>query len=73
MKLYYKKVNTCGDCPNLSDGSMSNCNYNKKEPRNICFFLNKDLTIPEWCPLIEYEERIEVNETKRVWVKINGK
>jgi len=56
--------------------------YNKKQPKEIDSFLGmmewvKDkenvkypFTIPDWCPLDEYKEKIDVNETGNVWVKI---
>ena len=38
MKLFYKKIETCKDCPNLSEGSMYNCMNNKKQPKEIDSF-----------------------------------
>ena len=41
MKIFTKQIKTCDDCPNLSDGAMSNCTYDKKNPKMICSFLDK--------------------------------
>lgn len=68
MKYFTKVIETCKDCPNCSSGAMSNCLYDKKNPKQICSFLDikewlKDkqnikfpLSIPEWCPLENAEQ-----------------
>lgn len=68
-KLYYRKIETCSNCPfhyiNNLEGYSSRCVLAAKDMENK--------NIPEWCPLTNYEEKIEVNETGNVWVKINTK
>jgi hypothetical protein len=73
MKTFYKQIELCTDCPNLSEGSISNCLHNRKEPKIICSFLDMmewgrdkenikyPLSIPSWCPLPD-EESINKDE-----------
>lgn len=67
-KLYYKKVGKCSDCPNSFRHQMG-------PQHDYCLLTDKSISIniPEWCPLIDYMERIEANETENVWLKIKGK
>jgi hypothetical protein len=63
MKIFFKKIQTCLDCPNLTRGSVSTCNFDKNNPMIVCSFLDtknwiKDkeniknpLSIPDWCQL----------------------
>jgi hypothetical protein len=62
MKEFFKIIETCKDCPNLSEGAVFKCTHNKKHPKEISNFLDaivwlKDknvknpTTIPDWCPL----------------------
>ena len=66
-KLYYRKVKVCSNCPfhyiNNLEGFARRCVLAAKAL--------DDKEIPEWCPLTDYEEKIEVNETENVWIKIN--
>lgn len=78
MKIFSKKITTCLDCPNLTRGGSSTCHYDKKNPKEICNFLNisewmKDkeniknpLSIPEWCQLKNY-----TNSFFDIWFKNN--
>lgn len=69
MKLYFRKIESCKVCPFYFTDHLNN--FSKR-----CTSIGKDIesdSIPEWCPLIEYQEKIEVNETERVWIKISGK
>jgi hypothetical protein len=68
-KLFYKKIDTCSKC------AFYHVNNTEGFPCR-CVLVGKDLEnkeIPEWCPLIDYQEKIEANETENVWVKISGK
>ena len=63
MKLFTKNVESCKHCPNYVGGGVSVCHNDKKNPREICTYLDtmdwlkdkehiKDpLSIPDWCPL----------------------
>jgi hypothetical protein len=66
MKIFFKKIETCLDCPNLTRGGISTCHYDKKNPSEVCSFLDttewlrdkeniKDpLSIPDWCQLANF-------------------
>lgn len=59
-KLFYKKIEQCRDCPQFFGGQSPHCVFNneKVDPN----------TIPGHCHLVDYQEKIEANETKRVWI-----
>ena len=69
MKLHYRKVKLCSNCVyHYIDNTR---NFTKR-----CLSVGQDIEndgFPEWCPLIDYEEKIEANETERVWIKIKDK
>jgi len=64
-KLFFKKIEKCSDCPN---------SYRSKESikLDVCLITDKRIftETPDWCPLPNFEMKIEANETQRVWVKI---
>jgi hypothetical protein len=71
-KAYVKELHSCAQCPDYS-------NNNNGDKMPICWFASRKIILetgehfPHWCHLIEYEEKIEANETGRVWVKIKGR
>ncbi len=66
-KLYYRKVEICSKCAFYHIKNLEG--YTRR-----CVLVGKDLMdgdeIPVWCPLADYEEKIEANETGNIWVKI---
>lgn len=65
-KLYFRKIETCSTCPFIYINNLDD--FSKR-----CTLEGKQIEtedIPSWCKLVNYEEKIEVNETERVWVKI---
>lgn len=67
-KLYYRKIDICSNC------SFYHIKNNLEGYNRRCVLVGEDLKegdeIPSWCTLSEYEEKIEVNETGDIWVKI---
>ena len=68
-KLHYRKVKLCSTC-------VYHYIDNTRDFTRRCVSVGQDIEgedFPEWCPLIDYEEKIEANETENVWVKIRSK
>lgn len=65
-KVYYRKIEVCPNCPfhyvNNLEGFSRKCILEAKTL--------DDKEIPDWCPLADYEEKIEADETGNVWIKI---
>lgn len=76
MKLYHKKVERCADCPERIIREMRLTDKEIPYSRNVefCKVTQDELfgDIPPHCPLMDYQEKIEANETGNVWVKISG-
>lgn len=60
MKIYYKEVSNCLECPGLAvskGGSSYVCNE-KYYHRTIGYIGNeKSIRIPDWCPLEDKDEK----------------
>jgi hypothetical protein len=63
-KLYFKKIERCSECPQYHE-NPPHCKFN-----DIKIITDN---IPNWCHLANYEEKIEANESERVWIKIRGR
>lgn len=64
MKKLQYSVKTCNDCP-LFDSNRPGCFWAYHE---ILEWDDVDLGMPEWCPLLPYEEviiRARVNKKKK--------
>lgn len=77
MRLYYKKIERCVDCPEkiMRELRLDDKKIPYSKNANFCSVTNQELfdEIPTSCPLMEYQEKIEANETGNVWVKIKDK
>lgn len=70
-KLHYRKVEHCSSCVYHYIDNLDN--FSRR-----CVMVGQQIEtgpdeFPDWCPHVDYEEKIEVNESESVWVKIKGK